>query len=113
MRPLLLAMLLVLATVRPVAADAPMPVNEILMRVRAEVAELIGKKPAEVDVARSLASQGADELDIVEIVMTLEEEFDVSIPDDAIESGGAWNTVSVQRLAQIVQKLKRSAQPEL
>ncbi len=28
---------------------------------------------------------GADSLDIVDLVMTLEEEFDIEIPDDAVE----------------------------
>lgn len=28
---------------------------------------------------------GADSLDVVDLVMTLEEEFDIEIPDDAVE----------------------------
>ena len=29
---------------------------------------------------------GADDLDLVELVMTLEEEFDIEVPDEEIES---------------------------
>ena len=40
-----------------------------------------GKITAQTNIATDL---GADSLDLVEILMTLEEEFKISIPDDAI-----------------------------
>ena len=110
---LLLPLLIAFAPVMAPAADAPLPTTSVVMRVRAQVAELLGKRPTDVDVGRSLAAQGADELDLVELVMAVEEEFGVSITDDEIGRHGAWNTLSVQRLAEIIQKLRRTQQPKL
>jgi acyl carrier protein len=96
------------------AGDAPIPLNEIVIRVRAQVAGVLNKRPTDVAMGRALAAQGADELDIVEIIMALEEEFHVTIPDDAVEEhGGQWNTLNVQRLAQIIQRQKRDQRSTL
>jgi acyl carrier protein len=35
--------------------------------------------------ASILEDLGADSLDVVELVMTLEEAFDIEVPDDAVE----------------------------
>ena len=43
---------------------------------------------------------GADSLDIVELVMELEEEFDITIPDDAAEK--------IQTVGQAVQYIEQS-----
>ena len=56
-------------------------------RIRAIVAEQLGVDIAEI-VAESkiLDDLGADSLDVVELVMTLEDEFDIEVPDEAAES---------------------------
>ncbi len=74
-------------------------------RVRSEVAEILNKKASQIDVAKPLVEQGADELDIVEIVMALEEAFGKEIPDEAV--GENVNTVTVQKLAEIVSKQQK------
>ncbi|WP_026363141.1 acyl carrier protein [Methylopila sp. M107] len=52
-------------------------------KVTAIVAGQLGVDPAKIRPGSSLRSDlGADDLDQVELVMALEEEFDVSIPDD-------------------------------
>jgi acyl carrier protein len=48
------------------------------------LAEQFGKKPEEIKSSTSLKDLGADELDLVEVVMELEEEFHVGIEDGAI-----------------------------
>ena len=55
-------------------------------RVRAIIAEQLGVKIEEVtDNASFVEDLGADSLDTVELVMALEEEFGIEIPDEDAE----------------------------
>lgn len=55
-------------------------------RVQKIVAEQLGVDAAEVIPQANFANDlGADSLDTVELVMALEEEFEIEIPDDAAE----------------------------
>ena len=55
-------------------------------RVRAIIAEQLGVKLEEVtDAASFIEDLGADSLDTVELVMALEEEFGIEIPDEDAE----------------------------
>lgn len=55
-------------------------------RVKAIIVEQLGVDEAEVVSTASFTDDlGADSLDIVELVMAFEEEFDVEIPDDDAE----------------------------
>ena len=55
-------------------------------RVKKIVAEQLGVNEAEIKNESSFVDDlGADSLDTVELVMELEEEFDINIPDDAAE----------------------------
>jgi acyl carrier protein len=66
------------------------------------------KDSAQIDVSKPLVAQGADELDIVEIVLAVEEAFGVEITDSVLEGhvGEASKTLTVQKLAEIVSKPK-------
>ncbi|MFM2396782.1 MAG: hypothetical protein RLZZ144_32 [Pseudomonadota bacterium] len=56
------------------------------LRVKKIVAEQLGVNEAEVKNESSFVNDlGADSLDTVELVMALEEEFGVEIPDEAAE----------------------------
>ncbi|HEY9806990.1 MAG TPA: acyl carrier protein [Candidatus Obscuribacterales bacterium] len=60
--------------------------EEIFAKVQKIVAEQLGVEASEVKPAASFANDlGADSLDTVELVMALEEEFDIEIPDEAAE----------------------------
>jgi acyl carrier protein len=60
--------------------------EEILLKVQKIVSEQLGVDTAEVKPEASFANDlGADSLDTVELVMALEEEFDIEIPDEAAE----------------------------
>lgn len=60
--------------------------KEIYEKVQKIVAEQLGVDASEVTPQASFANDlGADSLDTVELVMALEEEFDVEIPDEAAE----------------------------
>ena len=55
-------------------------------KVKAVIAEQLGVKPEEVtDGAKFVDDLGADSLDTVELVMALEEEYGVEIPDEDAE----------------------------
>ncbi|EKT56400.1 acyl carrier protein [Providencia sneebia] len=55
-------------------------------RVKKIIVEQLGVKEDEVVTAASFVDDlGADSLDTVELVMALEEEFDIEIPDEEAE----------------------------
>ncbi|MEB3356478.1 MAG: acyl carrier protein [Synechococcales bacterium] len=61
--------------------------DEIFQKVKKIVCEQLGVDEAEVKPEASFANDlGADSLDTVELVMALEEEFDIEIPDEAAEN---------------------------
>ncbi len=61
--------------------------EEILTKVQEIVAEQLQVDKAEVKPQSSFANDlGADSLDTVELVMALEEAFDIEIPDESAES---------------------------
>jgi acyl carrier protein len=63
------------------------PMSTVEERVKKIVAEQLGVKDEEVTNDASFVDDlGADSLDTVELVMALEEEFDIEVPDEAVES---------------------------
>ena len=68
-------------------------------RVQEIIVEQLGVSPEEaVPEASFIDDLGADSLDIVELVMAMEEEFDVEIPDEDAEK--------IQTIGAAVQYLK-------
>ncbi len=60
--------------------------SELDERVKKIVVEHLDVEPGKVEPKASFIDDlGADSLDIVELVMAFEEEFEVEIPDDAAE----------------------------
>lgn len=60
---------------------------DILERVKEIVVEQLGVDEDEVTMEASFVEDlGADSLDIVELVMAFEEEFDLEIPDEEAEN---------------------------
>ncbi|HST12008.1 MAG TPA: acyl carrier protein [Terriglobales bacterium] len=60
--------------------------KEITEKVKQIISEQLGVEEAEVTSSASFVDDlGADSLDTVELVMALEEHFDIEIPDDAAE----------------------------
>jgi acyl carrier protein len=61
-------------------------VASVKERVIDIVAEQLGVSKEQITAETSFVNDlGADSLDVVELVMELEEEFDINIPDDAAE----------------------------
>jgi acyl carrier protein len=67
--------------------DLPVPTrDEILEKVREIVGEQMGVDKGEINMETSFVNDlNADSLDTVELVMELEDEFDMSIPDEEAE----------------------------
>lgn len=80
-----------------------MPVSSVEERVVAIVAEQLGADKEKITEKTSfVADLGADSLDQVELVMELEEEFDISIPDDAAEK--------IQTVGEAIEHIKKASQ---
>jgi len=63
-----------------------MAVEKVEERVKNIIVEQLGVDAAEVVPAAQFVNDlGADSLDTVELIMALEEEFDVEIPDEQAE----------------------------
>lgn len=68
-------------------------------KVREIIAEQLGINEEEIQTDSSfMADLGADSLDVVELVMALEEEFEIEIPD-----ADAEKLVTVQKLVQYLE----------
>jgi acyl carrier protein len=91
------------------AGCGPQPSQQTVDRVRSEVAEILGKDAAQIDVAKPLVEQGADDLDMLEMVMAVEEAFNIEIPESAIgeKVDEVSKTLTVKKLAKIVSKQQK------
>lgn len=69
--------------------------EEIAGRVKSIIVEQLGVSMEEVNPQASFIEDlGADSLDIVELIMALEEEFDMEIPDEDAEKIQTVNDVT-------------------
>lgn len=60
--------------------------HTVANKVREIVASQLGVAESEVTAESSILDDlGADSLDVVELVMALEEEFDLEVPDEDVE----------------------------
>jgi acyl carrier protein len=77
---------------------------EVEKKVCEIVAEQLGAEIEKVNRETSFVNDlGADSLDTVELVMELEEEFDINIPDDAAEK--------IQTVGQAIDFIKNAVSP--
>ncbi|OQM34364.1 acyl carrier protein [bacterium endosymbiont of Pedicinus badii] len=77
--------------------------NSIEKKVKKIIVEQLGVKKEEVvNTASFVEDLGADSLDTVELVMALEEEFDIEIPDEEAEK-----ITTVQAAIDFIKKNKK------
>lgn len=57
----------------------------VFEKLRAVIMEIIGADEDEITLDATLDDLNLDSLDVVEIMMAAEDEFDIEIPDDALE----------------------------
>ena len=68
--------------------------EELSSKIKSVVVDKLGVKPEQVtDDANFIDDLGADSLDLVELVMALEDEFDMEIPDEDAEKLKTVKTV--------------------
>ena len=74
---------------------------EVFEKVKAIVVEQLGVDEVDVTQETSFEKLNADSLDIVELIMALEEAFDLDIPDEEAEKlrtvGDAVNYIKVNK----------------
>ena len=91
----------------------PTPKDRQTVRLVCSItAELFGVKVSKVQPSTSLGDLSADDLDAVELVMELEEHFDISIPDQALTGtteDAAWQykDLTMSDLAAIVESQEK------
>lgn len=66
------------------------------------VADLIGRSPGELDRNESLIEQGVDSLEITELILQLEERFDVRLDQLVI-----WDNDSIAVLSIVIARLQQ------
>ena len=60
--------------------------EDIALKVKGTIADRLGVPDGQVQPASALVDDlGADSLDLVELVMAIEEQFEVEIPDDEVQ----------------------------
>jgi acyl carrier protein len=63
--------------------------QDAFARIKKIIVEQLGSEEADISLESSfIENLGADSLDIVELIMALEEEFDIEIPDSEAEKIG-------------------------
>ncbi len=59
--------------------------NEALTKFTDNAVEVLAVDPSQVTLATSFEDLGADSLDLVELVMALEETFDIEVAEDELK----------------------------
>ena len=54
-------------------------------KIAAIIADQLDMEESDITSESTFEDLGADSLDVVDVIMTLEDEFDIEIPDEAIE----------------------------
>ncbi|MBO4948294.1 MAG: acyl carrier protein [Peptococcaceae bacterium] len=58
---------------------------DVFEKIKAIVADQLGVDPASITAETRFEDLNADSLDVVEVIMALEDEFGIAIPDEAAE----------------------------
>mmetsp|Transcript_12111 Transcript_12111/g.22750 ORF Transcript_12111/g.22750 Transcript_12111/m.22750 type:complete len:117 (+) Transcript_12111:185-535(+) len=75
--------------------------SETLTKVQGIIAEQLGTDVEKIGSDVKFVDLGADSLDTVEIMMALEEEFDITLDEE-----GAENIATVQQAADMIEDMK-------
>ena len=76
--------------------------EETLQKVTGIIADKLSMQKDNIQPAATFKDLGADSLDQVELVMELEEEFDINIPDDAADK--------IQTVGQAIEHIARAVE---
>jgi len=113
MRPRLVPWLLgaILGLAAPVHAGPPISIMEVRDTVRELAAAEIGVKKKDINIVDSLADQGFDERSLRSLIVAVQQEFNVVIPDNEIYEAKQREPavpLSVRVIADLVVQHQRS-----
>jgi len=80
-----------LALVEPSGAALCARCGEVFLWINEHLARELRRKKEMIRLTTELRKLGLDSLDVVEVVMDLEEEYGVSVPDDVVQG---WVTIA-------------------
>jgi acyl carrier protein len=99
------------------APNATKSATSMLPEIQSLIAEQLGKRATEIDPDQSFAALGADDLDLVEITMVVEDKFGITIDDDAfVKAAGVTdakticNELTVRAFAAVAEKSPKQPQ---
>jgi len=77
---------------------------EVADRIKAELGRILNREPEDLDTHRPMMAQGANDLQIVELVLAVERSFQVKVPDSRIGSrtGEGASALTIEQLADAV-----------
>jgi len=67
--------------------------DKVFAALRGVIAKQMQLDEAKVTLAAKLEELGVKSLDLVEIIMSIEDEFAIEIPDDAMQASSKYKTV--------------------
>lgn len=88
-------------------AGCHIPRDDTTSQMREIISEQLGRSYDDVGPNATLGKLGCDDLDVVELIMELEEHFNIAISDDDFDSlGGSegWQSISVLDLSNLVRQ---------
>ena len=68
--------------------------DRIFAVLQQAIAQQTGTDPEKITPASNLQELGVRSLDLVEIIMSIEDHYDVSIPDNAVDAWDRFKTVA-------------------
>ncbi len=74
------------------------------------LSEQLGIAPAEVQPGFSITELGADSLDVAEISMKLEEQFNITIPDEQLDDNSTVEDL-YEAVADLLERTRQSTSP--
>lgn len=75
--------------------------NEIFSQLKDIALDVMGDKAAQIDVSSLFDDMQADSIDLLQLITSVEEKFDIAIPDEELA-----NLTSVSDVIDLVNKLK-------
>ena len=79
--------------------------QEFIERARKILAEQLDREPQEIEMETTFEDLDADSIDIVELIMALEDIYDVEFPEEDLEDFPSFGSL-VQALYSYIQKVK-------
>jgi acyl carrier protein len=77
---------------------------EVADRIKREVGRMMNRRPQEFDAHKPLLAQGLDDLQLVELVLSMERAFQVKVPDARIsnKTGDGSSMLTIEQLANVI-----------